>query len=174
MSTPKSLQYPMGTFQYQGVFTTKQLAAQIEVLARFPQKLKTTVKQLTPKQIDSHYREGGWTGRQLVHHLADSHMHAYLRTKFALLEQNTEIKAYDEKLWAEDKEIKTLPLSASLEILSGVYQRWCAVFHSMDRKDFLKTYHHPEYKTSVPLHEVLHHYAWHSQHHLGHLRLLFR
>lgn len=172
MEPQKSLHYPIGTFRYNGLFTTKQIAQQIEILGQFPEDLNRVVGQLSPQQIDLPYREGGWTGRQLIHHLADSHMHAYLRTKFALLEQDTVIKAYNEKLWAAAKELESLEISASLEILSGVHRRWCGVFESMDREDFLKTYLHPEYNTKVPLHEVLHHYAWHAQHHLAHLQLL--
>lgn len=169
----KSLQYPIGPFQYTGTYTLEQIDLQVEILKQFPKDLKKVVNLLTPKQIDTPYREGGWTGRQLVHHLADSHMHAYLRTKFTLLEQDTVIKAYNEKDWADAKEMKNIPVSASLEILSGVHERWCAVFDSMDKEDFEKCYLHPEYRSKFPLHEVLHHYAWHSQHHLAHLHLLF-
>ncbi len=172
MEPQNSLQYPIGKFRYNGLFTTKQIAQQIEILAEFPKEISRIAAELSNRQLDLPYREGGWTGKQVIHHLADSHMHAYLRTKFTLLEQDTVIKAYNEKAWAAARELDKLPVSASLEILSGVHQRWCAVFESMDRDDFLKTYLHPEFNTKVPLHEVLHHYAWHAQHHLGHLRIL--
>lgn len=172
MTSPKSLHYPIGAFEYQNAFHAEEVSDKIKQLERFPHDLQLLVEKLNTEQINRPYRTGGWTGRQVVHHLADSHMHAYFRTKFALLEKETEIKPYNEKEWAEAKEISSLPLSASLGILEGVHQRWCAVFNTMTQEEFSRTYLHPEYQTKVTLHEVLYHYTWHSYHHLGHLRLL--
>ena len=157
--------YPVGKFQYDGVATPEARAHRIEEIAKAPAALRAAVKGLTSKQLETPYREGGWTVRQVVHHVPDSHLNAYVRFKLALTEDTPTIKPYDQERWAELPDTRALPPEVSLALLDAVHQRWVAVLKSMSPADWGRAYRHPEYDRVVPLDEVLAMYAWHGQHH---------
>jgi hypothetical protein len=143
----------------------------MEVLRQLPKRLKAAVDGLTEGQLDTPYREGGWTVRQTVHHVADSHANAYIRFKLALTEDWPTIKPYEEALWAELADSR-LPVQLSLDLLTALHDRWVVLLESMSDADFHKGYIHPAIKIDggrQPLSEVLAMYAWHSRHHTAHL-----
>lgn len=166
------LRYPVGKFQYDGVATPEARARRIEEIAKAPAALRAAVKGLSPKQLDTPYREGGWTVRQVVHHVPDSHLNAYVRFKLALTEDTPTIKPYDQEHWAQLPDTRTLPPEVSLELLDAVHQRWVAVLEGMTPADWQRAYRHPEYNRVVPLDEVLAMYAWHGRHHVAHVTSL--
>ena len=140
----------------------------IASLAALPENLRSAVYGLSDEQLDTPYREGGWTVRQLVHHIADSHMNAYIRTRLALTEDFPTIKPYDEKLWAELADSKVLPAEVSLELLESLHRRWVTLLESMSEKDWQRGYQHPE-RGRTSLLQMLALYEWHSRHHVAHI-----
>jgi hypothetical protein len=165
------LRYPIGKFQVPEFFNPELVTEAIEILRNFPQQIFTAVSPLSVQDLDTPYRPGGWTVRQLVHHCADSHMNAVIRFKLALTEENPVIKPYDEAAWANLSDAG-LPIDSSLTILKAVHLKWTNLLDSMRPEDFNKTYFHPEKQRSQPLSEVTLLYAWHSKHHLAHVRQL--
>jgi hypothetical protein len=161
--------YPLGKFKYDGVATPEVRAHRIEDVSKAPAALRAAVKGLTPPQLDTPYRDGGWTVRQLVHHVPDSHLNAYLRFKLALTEDTPTIKPYDQERWARLADTQTVPPEVSLALLDAVHQRWVAILKSMTPADWERAYRHPEYNRVVPLDEVLAMYAWHGRHHVAHI-----
>jgi uncharacterized damage-inducible protein DinB len=166
------LRYPVGKFEYDGVATPQARARRIEEISRAPAALREAVKGLSPKQLDTPYREGGWTVRQLVHHVPDSHLNAYVRFKLALTEDTPTIKPYDQERWAELADTRTVPPEVSLALLDAVHERWVAVLRAMTPADWQRAYRHPEYNRVVPLDEVLAMYAWHGRHHVAQITAL--
>ena len=164
--------YPIGTFAYDGVATPQARALRIEAIAQAPAALRAAVRGLTPQQLDTPYREGGWTVRQVVHHVPDSHLNAYVRFKLALTEDTPTIKPYDQERWAELADTKTVPPEVSLALLDAVHQRWVALLKSMTSTDWQRAYNHPEYNRRILLDEVLAMYAWHGRHHVAHITSL--
>lgn len=164
--------YPIGPFQYDGVATPEARTRRIAEIAEAPRSLRAAVTGLTPKQWDTPYREGGWTVRQVVHHVPDSHLNAYVRFKLALTEDTPTIKPYDQERWAELADTRTVAPEVSLSLLEAVHQRWVALLKSMTPADWQRTYHHPEYHRRIPLDEVLAMYAWHGRHHVAHITSL--
>lgn len=165
-------QYPIGHFKMIGHPSKQEIKVAIEELKHFPQQLQQTLSQLDEEQFDHPYRPKGWTIRQLIHHIADSHMHAYIRCKFAFLEDQPEIKNYQEKDWAEKAlDGKTAPIASSVKIIEGIHQRWVCFFEALTSSGFLHSYLHPE-RPNKPftLAEVCCLYAWHSKHHLAHIK----
>jgi len=165
------LRYPIGRFIALANSTPGARSAHIEVLRTLPERLTGAVHGLTHAQLDTPYREGGWTVRQTVHHVADSHANAYIRFKLALTEDWPTIKPYEEALWAELADSR-LPIQPSLDLLTGLHLRWVALVESRTEEDFKKGYVHPALKENggrQPLWEVLALYAWHSQHHTAHI-----
>jgi hypothetical protein len=142
----------------------------IEIIASLPRNLRNAVGRLTPAQIDASYREGGWTARQVVHHLADSHVNSYTRFRLALTEPSPSIKPYDEKAWAELPDAKSGPIDPSLALLDGLHARWAALLRSMTAADFARTFEHPE-RGMTTLEMTTRLYAWHCRHHLAHVAL---
>ncbi len=165
-------QYPIGKFAYDGVATPAARAKRIEEIAATPAAMRAAVKGLAPKQFDTPYREGGWTVRQVVHHVPDSHLNAYVRFKLALTEDTPTIKAYQEKLWAELADTREVPPEVSLTLLEAIHQRWVALLKSMKPAEWKRSYRHPEYERIIPLDEVLATYAWHGRHHVAHITTL--
>jgi len=161
------LKYPVGRFQSPETITKEHIHAWIKDIEEMPEKLKKAIAGLNDKQLDVPYREGGWTSRQVVHHLADSNMNAYIRFKLALTEEHPLIKPYNESLWAELPD-SHLPIEPSLEIIDGLHRRWVALLKSMDGKQFLRTIKHPELGTVV-LDKYTGLYAWHARHHVAHI-----
>jgi len=143
----------------------------IEAIAQTPEKLRAAVAGLSPEQIDTPYRPGGWTVRQVVHHVPDSHLNAYTRFKLALTEQEPAIKTYDEKQWAELEDARTAPLDISLALLDTLHRRWILSLRSLRAADYARTFRHPEIGV-VDLDKYLALYAWHGRHHVAHITSL--
>jgi hypothetical protein len=165
------LRYPIGNFQMPKSHSAETLRDAVETIKAFPAHIFSAVSRLTVDQLDTPYRPGGWTVRQLVHHCADSHMNAFIRFKLALTEDNPTIKPYDEASWAELADAK-IPIESALAILKGIHLKWGILMDSMTAEDFNKTYFHPEKAQSQPLEEIAFLYAWHCQHHLAHIQHL--
>lgn len=165
------LRYPIGKFKMPETVTSESIPDAIATIREFPDRIFTAVRSLSVDQLNTPYRPGGWTVRQLVHHCADSHMNAYIRFKLALTEDNPTIKPYDEASWAklEDSE---LPIESALAILKGIHLKWGTVLDSMNAEDYKRNYFHPEKNRSQELEEITLLYAWHSQHHLAHIQNL--
>jgi len=166
------LRYPIGTFSFEGEATDAQRRRWIEEIDKAPAALRAGVAGLTPDQMDTPYRPNGWTVRQVVHHLPDSHLNAYVRFKLALTEDEPTIKPYDEARWAELADTRTVSPDVSLTLLESLHERWVALLQSMTPKEFRRTFHHPEQGRSLTLEEVLAMYAWHGRHHVAHITSL--
>jgi len=164
------LRYPVGKFQRAEKITASDRRAMIDAIAETPAKLKAAVAGLNEKQLDTPYRPGGWTVRQVVHHLADSHLNSFVRFKLALTEHEPTIKSYDEKLWAELPDSKT-PIELSLPVLEGLHKRWTALLNSLSEADWQRVFVHPE-RGKMTLSDNLQLYAWHGRHHVGHITAL--
>lgn len=163
--------YPTGRFSPKEQYTFEELQVLIDKIAGFPTRLQQAVDGLTPQQMDTRYREGGWTLRQVIHHLSDSHMNAYIRLKWTLTEEQPAIKAYNEKAWAETPEIAEDP-QLSITLLSNLHAKWTRLLKRLTPEDFKKGYLHPENGKLYTLAHQVALYAWHGDHHLGHLRLV--
>jgi len=146
-------------------------AALIQQIAAAPSALAAAVTGLTDAQLDTPYRPDGWTPRQIAHHVADSHMNAYIRFKLGVTEDNPMIKPYNEKLWAETTDGKSGPLDASLAVVDGVHRRWVQFLRSLDGKAFARTVQHPE-RGPMTLLDLLQLYAWHGRHHAAQIAAL--
>lgn len=168
----ESLKYPVGKFTSPTQIGEVNLAEAIAYLKKFPQLLSDAVANLDDEQFNTPYREGGWTVKQLVHHIADSHMNAYIRFKLALTEESPVIKPYQEASWAELKDSQITEVKVSLQLLGLLHQRWTNLIESMSDEDFKRTYMHPQYQTITPLWNALALYYWHSRHHLAHITSL--
>ena len=162
--------FPIGKFQRPETSTAEQRAVLIEQIAHAPAALRAAVEGLTDTQLDTPYRDGGWSVRQLVHHVADSHMNAYVRFKLALTEDEPLIKTYEEAAWATLPDSRE-PADVSLALLDALHQRWVVVLRSMDDTAFGRTLRHPE-MGPMPLHAMLALYAWHGRHHVAHVTAL--
>jgi uncharacterized damage-inducible protein DinB len=164
------LRFPIGKFQRPETSTAEQRAVLIEQIALAPAALREAVQDLSDDQVDTPYRDGGWSVRQLVHHVADSHMNAYVRFKLGLTEDEPTIKTYDEAAWARLADSRE-PVDVSLTLLETLHQRWVALLRSMDDTAFGRTLRHPE-MGPMPLHAMLALYAWHGRHHVAHVTAL--
>ena len=165
------LRYPVGAFDFPADVTGGDRREFIREIAELPRKLREAVAGLTDAQIDTPYRPGGWTVRQVVHHLADSHIHSYIRFKLALSEDQPTIKPYDEARWAEMKEARTAPVGVSLDLIDALHRRWVMLLENMTDADFKRAFHHPEHGI-MPLEPVVEMYAWHCRHHVAHIQAL--
>ena len=166
--TDEVLRYPIGKFSPPVSYTQQAVNGWISDIKTFPGKLRHAVMGLTEKQLDTQYRTGGWTIRQVVHHLADSHMNSIIRFKWALTEENPTIKAYEEADWALLPDYR-LPIEPSLKILEGVHQRLGALLDSFTEEEWNRSFVHPQSGATVPLKRNLALYSWHGKHHLGHI-----
>ena len=164
--------YPIGRFVPPDHADDDTISRWRRDIEEFPGLLSVAVAGLADAQLDTPYREAGWTVRQLVHHMADSHMNAYCRFKLALTEENPTIKLYAEALWAELPEARALSVQPSLAVLEGLHQRWVAMIVAMTPAQRARTYHHPASVQDVPLWRTIGLYAWHCRHHLAHITLL--
>ena len=169
--TEDALHYPIGKFTPQESYTTEEIQQFISRIEALPKKLEESAMKLTPEQLDTPYREGGWTLRQVLHHLPESHMNAYVRFKWALTEEIPTIKAYDEKAWAQTPEIHLDP-AISIDLLKALHTKFVALLRSLSPMDLQRQYYHPDTKKYNRLDKVMGMYAWHGDHHLAHITSL--
>lgn len=167
MTMTVDLSYPVGRFDGRAPRTADTRRAAIQDIASLPAKIRNAVNGFGEAQLDTPYRPGGWTVRQLVHHVADSHMNGYIRTKLALTEENPGIKPYDQDAWARLPDAR-LPIAVSLTILDAVHERWTLIWRSLQEADFARTFVHPELG-QLTLDSQVHLYGWHSRHHVAHV-----
>ncbi len=166
------LRYPLGKFDISAAITPAQRTAAIGDIAQLPEKLRSAVADLRVAQLDTPYRPDGWTVRQLVHHVADSHMNAVTRVRLALTEDNPTIKPYDEAKWAELADSTSLAIEPSLQMLDGLHARWVALLRSLGDADFARTVVHPQHGRIMSIDVLTALYAWHSRHHVRHVTAL--
>ena len=160
--------YPIGRFD-KNIDVTKETRSDfINTIEALPTLLRKEVENLIEQQLNTPYRDGGWSVRQVIHHLPDSHLNAYARFKLALTEDNPKIKTYEEHLWAELPDSFKTPIEVSLQLLDSVHTRWAILLHSLTDEQFEKTFQHPEWG-SITLSKTLALYSWHSKHHLAHI-----
>lgn len=164
----QDLRYPIGKFSAQDTYTKEETIGFIENIESFPIRLEKEVVTLSDEQLDTPYREGGWTVRQVIHHLADSHMHAYIRVKWTLTEDSPIIKAYFEKLWAETPE-NSGKISLSIDLLKALHVKWSLLLKSIPDEKLERYFVHPETQRQVRINTLMGMYAWHGNHHLAHI-----
>ena len=176
MPNPKLefLRYPIGEFQFPDKITKDDIVNNIDVLEQFPNRLEALVKNLSEAQLDTPYRPEGWTVRQVVHHVSDSHHHSYTRFKWSLTENKPLIKAYYEDRWAELVDSKSAPITMSLQHLKAIHTKLVYLLKHMTPEDFEKGFIHPETNRLVKLKENLAVYAWHGNHHYAHIENLLK
>jgi len=160
--------YPVGKFHYDDPLTTQQQQAFLDDVAQTPSHLRAAIKGLSEAQLDTPYREGGWTVRQVVHHVPDSHMNSYVRFKLALTEDDPTIKPYAEDRWAELADTKATPVEVSLVLLDCLHYRWVRLLNSLTPEDWKRTFRHPALGP-MTLEKTLALYAWHGRHHVAHI-----
>jgi uncharacterized damage-inducible protein DinB len=163
--------YPIGKFSHNGPLTAEQRQQFLNDIEQTPGKLRAAVSGLSEQQLNTPYREGGWTVRQLAHHVPDSHMNSYIRFKLALTEDNPTIKPYLEDRWAELPEAKGAPVDVSLALLDSLHQRWLLMLRSLTDADWQRTFRHPE-MGPMTLEKNLALYSWHGRHHVAHVTSL--
>jgi hypothetical protein len=163
------LRYPIGKFITPEVYTTDYLSERIQEIADFPALLKKEVSQLSDEQLDTPYRDGGWTIRQVTHHCADSHMNCFIRLKWALTEDTPTIKFYYEDLWGEMVDNTKMPIEPTLALLEGLHFRLAYLMNSLSESDLNKSFIHPEHNATFQIKEIIGTYAWHGLHHLAHI-----
>ena len=167
----QDLRYPVGRFKAPETILAEDRAAWIDTIEAFPGKLQATIQGLSDTQLNTPYRPAGWTVRQLVHHLADSHSNAVIRMRFALTEDAPTIMAYDEAVWALLPDAKEADPRSSLALLRGLHERWTILLRALDEQAFARTFRHPELGERR-IDWTLGLYAWHCRHHLAHITSL--
>jgi uncharacterized damage-inducible protein DinB len=163
--------YPIGKFELPKEVTPASRQAAIDDIAATPGKVRAAVAGLSDAQLDTPYREGGWTVRQVVHHLVDSHMNAYIRLRFALTENQPTIKPYDENNWANLEDARSAPVEVSLKLLEPLHERWVRLLRSVKAEDYARTLLHPDFGVKN-LDWLLFLYSWHGKHHTAHITQL--
>ena len=166
--------YPIGPFRFDGKADAGRRSRWIDEIAAAPAQLRSAIEGLTPPQLDTPYRDQGWTVRQVVHHVPDSHLNAYTRIKLALTEDEPTIKPYEEARWAELPDARTGPIEISLALLDALHRRWVLLLRELTPADFGRQFRHPEHGRTMSLDEVLALYAWHGRHHVAHITSLRR
>jgi uncharacterized damage-inducible protein DinB len=171
----QDLRYPIGAFQYVGGNPDEtQREHWIEAIAAAPTSLRKAVAGLSEDQIETPYRPGGWTVRQVVHHVPDSHLNAYVRMKLAMTEDQPTIRPYEEARWAELPDARTGPIEVSLNLLDSLHLRWVLFLRQLTPTQFQRRFVHPEHGRQIEVEEALALYAWHGQHHTAHIESLRR
>lgn len=167
----EDLKYPIGKYKNQP-FSEKLLGEWLIDIKNLPQHLENAILNLDEAQLDTKYRDGGWTVKQVVHHVADSHMNAYIRIKLGLTEENPTIKPYDEAAWAIMKDTENLPVNISLTLLHALHIRWYEILKNLSSSDLERTVVHPDHNKKFTIWELISQYAWHSKHHTAHITSL--
>ncbi len=158
------LQYPIGRVQlleYSDIVKDNCLKA----IQGLPIQLDYAVENLNDTHLHTPYRDGGWTPNQIIHHLADSHMNAFIRFKLALHEEHPTVKPYDQNVWAETIDVKNVPCNVSITLIHALHRRWEVLLQPLTKEDFMRSFYHPEQARDIKLWEVLQYYAWHGKHH---------
>jgi hypothetical protein len=163
------LKYPIGRFKAPEVYSTEYIMENIAEIASFPKRLEEEVIQLTEEQLDTPYRQDGWSIRQVIHHCGDSHMNCYIRLKWALTEEIPIIKFYYEDRWAKLEDNLTMPIKPSLLLLEGLHYRLAYLMQSLNHTDLERSFIHPEHNNEIQIQELIGLYAWHGNHHLAHI-----
>jgi uncharacterized damage-inducible protein DinB len=166
------LRYPVGKFDWDPPVREADYPKLIAQIADTPSAMRSAVSGLSGDQLETRYRPGGWTVKQVVHHLPDSHLNAYTRFKLAMTEDKPTIKPYDEAAWAELPDSKQVPIDVSLALLESLHVRWVTLLRSMDVADFRRQLRHPEHDRVLTLGQMLGLYAWHGRHHVAHITAL--
>jgi hypothetical protein len=164
------LKFPVGKFEIPETISEANLNEAITILEVFPEQLKILTMNLKDEDLDSSYREGSWTIRQLIHHIADSHHHSYNRLRWALSEDNPMIKAYDQDAFAELADYKTWPIAWSLTHIEAVHHKLVNLFRMLTEEQWKRTFRHPEMEKEMNMKELVLMYAWHSMHHYAHIK----
>jgi len=163
---PDEVRYPVGDFELDPEITVSKRRRWLQQMAEMPQALAATVSGLDERQLGTPYREGGWTPRQVVHHLADAHMNAYVRFKLALTEDAPPIKTYEEALWAETADVREAAVEVSLRLLAALHERWLILLRSLSEPQFGCAFSHPD-RGLMTIDKAIQLYAWHGLHHAG-------
>lgn len=170
----QQLRYPIGTYQIPNPITDGHLEEWISILEQLPHRLETLVKPLTEDQLETPYRPGGWTIRQVVHHVSDSHHHSYIRFKWGLTEDNPTIKPYLQGEWANLFDTRTAPIQMSLDHLKAVHFKLVYLLKGLSKEQLQRTFTHPEDNSVTTLLENVGRYAWHGSHHFAHIENLIK
>ncbi|BCS31256.1 putative metal-dependent hydrolase [Luteitalea sp. TBR-22] len=166
-----ALRYPVGRFVFDESGDTSVRRDAISTIRQFPQTLRAAAASLSEAQLATPYREGGWTARQVIHHVADSHVNAYVRTRWLLTEDRPDLKAYDEKAWAELPDAALTPIEPSLALVEALHQRWATLLEALPDEAFAREIVHPE-RGPMTLDKLVQMYAWHGRHHVAHLQIV--
>jgi hypothetical protein len=175
MSSPDldPLRFPIGLPQLPSEpLTPAERTPYLQQLVELPARLTAAARRVGGERLQLPYRPGGWTGRQVIHHVADSHLNAYCRFRLALTEDNPTVRPYDEGAWAELPDVAATPITVSLALLESLHSRWVTLLHHLDEAQWQRTFYHPGTHKTFTLDQVLMQYAWHGQHHLAHVELL--
>ncbi|MEJ2077430.1 MAG: bacillithiol transferase BstA [Acidobacteriota bacterium] len=164
----EDLKYPIGKFQQDPAVTAEKRLQWIQSVSELPAQLRQAVENLSDEQLDTPYRPEGWTVRQVVHHVADSHINAYVRYRLALTEEKPTIKTYDQAAWAELADARSAPIDPSLAIISAAHERWTLLLRSLSESEFARPFRYPE-EGDINLDVTLQMYVWHGKHHLAHI-----
>jgi len=164
--------YPIGPFQRRDELSTDERNAMIDIIAAAPARMREAVAGLDDAQLDTPYRDGGWTARQVVHHVPDSHLNAYVRLKLALTENEPTIRPYDESEWAKLDDVRVTPVEVSLTLLESLHARWVGLMRALRPSDFRRTLRHPDHAGILTLDWLVAMYSWHSRHHVAHITSL--
>ena len=167
----QDLRYPIGQYEPKP-FSADQKEEWLADIKFLPQAIEYAITNLDEAQLQTPYREGGWTVHQLVHHIADSHINAYCRFKLGYTEERATIRPYDENLWVQTSDVQNLPINVSITLLHALHQRWYEFLTNLTNEDFNRTVYHPEHKKEFTLWHLLGMYAWHSRHHTAHITSL--
>lgn len=168
MESLEQLRYPIGKMPNPQTFTQEEVQTWISDIEKLPKQLRDAVQNLTPKQLDTPYRPEGWTVRQVVHHVADSHINAICRLKLALTEENPTVRPYEEQLWAELPDYK-MDIEVSLVLIENLHARFVSILRGLSWADFSRTFYHPGLGQAVKIGALANMYSWHGQHHTAHI-----
>jgi hypothetical protein len=171
MNSDEHLRYPIGRHSSKESYTPEEIKVLIQRIEEVPAKIEAVLKTLSASQLDTPYRDGGWTARQVMHHIPDSHLNAYIRFKWTLTEETPTIKAYDEQAWALTPETKGDP-ALSLAVLKALHTKWVVLLRGLQSSDMERKFYHPDSKKYVRIDQLIATYAWHGEHHLGHLKIV--
>lgn len=168
----EKLKFPIGKFEAPETFTSEYISDRIAEIESFPENLRKETLHLSDEQLDTPYRPGGWTVRQVIHHCAESHMNCFIRIKWALTENNPVIKAYDETLWSELPDNLRMSIQPTLSLLEGLHYRIGFILKNLSETDLKKSFIHPENNSEYQIKQIIGTYAWHGNHHLAHITTL--